>query len=261
MEMPEALKITIITVCKNSEMFLQETIQSVIRQTYKNIQYIVVDGLSTDGTVTIIKQHASFINCWLSEADNGMYDAINKGLQLATGDYILILNSDDVLAGANTIKEVAGIMAKERLAYYHGDMIKLKQGLHKTVKLFKVSFKELLLSTHCTFAPHPCFFISAGLNLALGGYNTGYKFASDYDYILRALATPGSKGAHIGAAVTRFRLHENSITASGKIDKERKKILLEHGYFKHPYLSRRIFYYKLWIYYKIINLGQTFKAG
>lgn len=260
MEMPEALKITIITVCKNSEMFLQETIQSVISQTYKNIQYIVVDGLSTDGTLGIIKQHASFINRWISEADNGMYDAINKGLKLATGDYILILNSDDVLAANNTIKQVADIISKQRLDYYHGDMIKSKQGLHKLVKLFKVSFKELLLSTHCTFAPHPCFFISAKLNQALGGYNAEFKYASDYDYILRALAAPGSKGAHIGVAVTRFRLHENSITASGKIDSERKKILLEHGYFKQPYLSRRFFYYKLWIYYKMINLGQHFKA-
>lgn len=261
MEISEALKITIITVCKNSERFLDETIKSVINQTYQNIQYIVIDGNSTDGTLEIIKEYSSNIDNWFSEVDDGMYYAINKGLQIATGDYILILNSDDVLATSDTIKNVVDLINIEKLDYYHGNMIKSREGKYKKVKLFSVTFKRLLLSTHSTFAPHPCFFISTKHNKALGGYDQQYKYASDYDYILRALATKSSKGKHLNLYISKFRIHSDSISASGKIDAERKKILVNHGYYQHPYLIRLFFYYTLWIYYKIINLGQSYKAG
>lgn len=258
MKSAEILKITIITVCKNSAQFLEETITSVISQSYPNIQYIVIDGNSTDATPGIIHKYASNIDAWLSENDSGMYDAINKGLKLATGDYILVLNSDDVLAGNDTIGEVAKYIGKEKLDYYYGNIIKFKDGRHKRVKLFDVTYKQLLLSTHGTFAPHPCLLVSNDLNSVLGGYSLQYKYASDYDYILRALAVKGSRGKYINIDITRFRIHANSITASGKIDGERKKILLQHGYLQYPYLSRMSVYYTLWIYYKIINLGRSY---
>lgn len=261
MRISEGLKITIITVCKNSGLFLEETINSVIKQTYPNIQYIIIDGNSSDNTVDIIQQYACKIDIWLSEDDAGMYDAINKGLQLATGDYILILNSDDVLVNDGIIKEVADTIRKEKLDYYYGDIIKTKDGRHKKVNLFHVTARQLLMSTHGTFAPHPCFFISARLNKALNGYNTSYKFASDYDYILRALSTKGSKGKHINLYVSKFRVHQNSITASGKIDSEREKILQQFGYYQLPFISRMWHYYTLWIYYKIKNIGEKYKAG
>jgi glycosyltransferase involved in cell wall biosynthesis len=259
--MTKSLKITIITVCKNSELFLSETIESVINQTYPNIQYIVIDGKSTDATLDIIKQYSKNIDIWFSEADGGMYYAINKGLQLATGDYILILNSDDVLITNDTIKNVVDRIGSKNLDYYYGNIIKSKDGKYKKVRLFPVTFKQLLLSTHCTFVHHSCFFISAKFNQVLGGYNQQYKYASDYDYILRALATKGSKGKYIDLYISKFRIHDNSISASGKIDEERKKILGQHGYYQRPYLIRLFFYYTLWIYYKIINLGQSYKAG
>lgn len=255
------LRITIITVCKNSGLFLSETINSVLNQTYRDIQYIIVDGNSTDDTLNIIKQYSAGIAAWISEDDEGMYDAINKGLKLATGDYILILNSDDVLFANNTIEDVVSEMAKGRLDYYYGSMIKLMDGKSKRVKLFNVNFKQLLLSTHGTFAPHPCFFISTELNKKLGGYSLTYKYASDYDYILRALSSHGVRGGHVDLFITKFRIHNNSITASGKIDEERKDILLQHGYYKEPYLIRLCAYYSLWIYYKIINLKQSYKVG
>ena len=255
------LIITIITVCKNSEQYLTETIESVLNQTYPKIQYIIIDGNSTDKTQDIIKHYSRDIDIYFSEPDTGMYDAINKGLKLATGDYILILNSDDVLATNTTIENAVNIISREHLDFYHGDMIKLKDGKNKGVKLFPVTFKQLLLSTHCTFAPHPCFFISSSLNKKLRGYNLEYKYASDYDYILRALASKGSKGKHLDLYISKFRIHDNSISASGKIDEERKKILVQHGYYQQPYIIRMSFYFTLWIYYKIINLGQNYKAG
>ena len=259
MKKAEDLKITIITVCKNSELFLNETIKSVINQTYQNIQYIVIDGNSTDTTLDIIKSHSEKIDLWISEEDDGMYDAINKGLKLSVGNYILILNSDDRLVNDETIKNVVDQINKERLDYYYGNMIKSKSGKNKKVALFPVTFKQLLLSTHGTFVPHPCFLISAELNNALKGYDQQYKYAADYDYILRALSTADSKGKHLDVYISIFRIHENSITASGKINEERKKIILRHGYFQYSYFRRWSSYYLIWIYYKLINLGKRYK--
>lgn len=255
------LKISIITVCKNSERYLQATIASVQEQTYNDIEYIIVDGISTDDTPQIIKHNMHAVDVFISEADSGMYDAINKGLKAAKGDYILILNSDDVLASKTVIAEVVEQIKKNRLDYYYGNIIKLTNAQCKNVKLFNVSHKELLLSTHGTFVPHPCFFISKKLNKALGGYHLEHRYASDYDYILRALKSKNVKGAYLNNYITKFRIHENSITASGKIDAERKEILRKHGYHKYSYLKRLYYYYRLWVYYKIINLGHSYKAA
>ncbi|MGN6804085.1 MAG: glycosyltransferase family 2 protein [Ginsengibacter sp.] len=252
------LKVSIITVCKNSEQFLASTIESVINQTCKNIEYIIIDGASTDSTCDIIKKYESKISYWLSEPDEGMYHAINKGLAIATGDYILILNSDDMLAANETIAQVSKFIDLSKADYYHGNMIKLNEAGFKKVKLFPVKFKELLLSTHGTFVPHPCFFISKQLNSVLGGYDLKYKYASDYDYILRALSK-GNKGKYLDIYISTFRMHAASITASGKIDLERKKILKQNGYNRYSLITRLYFYYSLWIYYKIINLGHGYK--
>lgn len=252
------IKITIITVCKNSGQFLEETIESVLNQDYQNIEYIIIDGHSNDNTLAIIKKYATNIAQWISEEDKGMYDAINKGLQLASGEYILILNSDDVLVNREVIKNVAAKISHKKLDYYYGNMVKRKDGETKKVKLFSVSYKQLLYSTHGTFVQHPCFFISSKLNSKLDGYKLTYKYASDYDYILRALNHTDSKGAHVNIYTTAFRIHGNSITASGKIDVERKDILKEHGYYQLPYINRMFYYYSLWAFYKIINAGNYY---
>lgn len=252
-------KITIITVCRNSEKFLEETIKGVINQTYPNIEYIIIDGASSDSTLEIIKRYSFGIHLWLSETDDSMYAAINKGLRLATGDYILILNSDDLLANNNTIEKAVNLIDKHNPDYFYGNLLKFKDGKIKKVKLFPVTFKQLLLSTHGTFVPHPCFFISQRLNKQLNGYELKYKYASDYDYILKALATKGNTGKYINIDISKFRIHDNSITAGGKINTERKTILREHGFYQYSFFSRLFFYYTLWIYYKIINIGNRYQ--
>lgn len=247
-------KISIITVCRNSERFLEETIQSVISQTYPNIEYTIIDGKSTDATIDIIKKHASHISYWISEEDKSMYDAINKGLSIATGDYILILNSDDKLVDELVVEKMVKEISKEKLDYYYGNIIKFRNNKLIPTRLFKVNYKQLLYSTHGNLAHHPCFFISKKLNQQLQGYDLQYKYASDYDYILRALNTKDARGKHVSIFVTIFRYHENSITGSGKIDSERKAILSKNGYFQLPKLKRIINFYVLWGYYKMINL-------
>ena len=248
-----SIKISIITVSKNSSHFIEETILSVLNQTYGNIEFILIDGASQDGTIDIIKQYAHKITYWISEPDRGMYDAINKGLAIASGDYILILNSDDLLANNIVIEQAVKRIEVERLDWYYGNLIKIKEGKTTNVKVFNVNYKEFLFATHGTFVPHPCFFISSNLNSKLKGYQTKYKFASDYDYILRALKTENAKGKHLDVFITKFRIHEDSITAKGLIEKDRIQILSDHNYYQEPKIKRLYYYYKLWMYYKLIN--------
>lgn len=248
------ITVSIITTTKNSEKYLQETVLSVINQTYTHIEYIIIDGASNDNTVNIIKSNQNKITYWESEPDNGMYEAINKGLNVATGDYILILNSDDALADKYVIESVVNEIQKKRLDYYYGNIIKWKNGVDIKRCLFNVNYEQLLYSTHGTFAPHPCFFISNKLNTLLGGYNTKFKYASDYDYILKALQI--GSGKHLNLYITKFRIHNNSITSSGKIENERLEILNLHNYYKRSKIKRYFYYYFLWIYYKIINMKQ-----
>lgn len=252
--------ISIITVSKNSERYIEETIRSVINQTYPLIEYIVVDGASEDNTLQIIKKYADRIATFISEPDEGMYDAINKALMLSTGDYILIVNSDDALNADDTISEVVMRMGNRKHDYYYGNILKVRDGQSRFVRVFDVNYKWLLYSTHSTFVPHPCLFVSAKLNNKLGGYNTKYKYASDFDYILRALNTATNKGKHLNVVVSRFRVHDQSISASGKITPERIKVLEQHGYYRIPAFIRRISYLSIWIFYKIINIGNRYRA-
>lgn len=255
-----SIKISIITVCKNRAKYLPETINSVIQQSYMNIEYIIIDGGSTDGTIKIIKNNAEHIDFWISESDKGMYFAINKGLAVATGDYILILNSDDVLANNMVIYNVVEEIKKDKLDYYHGSIINLKQGKEKRKRLFSVDFKKLLLSRHGTFVSHPCFFISRKLNETLGGYNLVFKYASDFDYILRALKQ-SKKGRHLNIFITKFRIHNETISSAGLINIDRYEILKRHGYYDYSYIFRKLSFVVLWTYYKLINIQIKNESG
>jgi hypothetical protein len=141
-------------------------------------------------------------------------------------------------------------------------MVKFIGNKYRKVRLLPVTFNQLLLSTHCTFIHHSSFFISSKLNEILKGYDSSYKNVSDYDYILRALHTAKNKGKYLKVFVSKFRLHEKStyITAEKRIQEERQKILTKYGYFKQPYLKRIFFYYTFWIYYKMINMGNSYKS-
>lgn len=252
------VKITIVTVCKNSEKYIEETINSVLNQSYPNIEYIIVDGESTDGTINIIKKYEARITKWVSEADGSMYEAINKALLMATGTYAMVLNSDDVLADKNVISKVAAEINKKNLDYYYGNIIKRKNDKEKKTRMFTVNYLMLLLSKHAGFIPHPCLFISLKTHHAIGGYNTKFKYSSDFDYILRMLKLKGVTGKHVSVYTTKFRMHDESITASGKLIADGRAVLEEHNYFSISPVIRFLGYYPQWIFYKIINLNHSY---
>ena len=114
----DQLFISIVTVVYNGEKFLEKTIQSVINQTYKNIEYIIIDGNSTDTTIDIIKKYENQISYWVSEPDSGIYDAMNKGAKIATGDFINFLNADDILLGNLAIENIVKSITEKYYLYY-----------------------------------------------------------------------------------------------------------------------------------------------
>ncbi|MFC3812350.1 glycosyltransferase family 2 protein [Lacihabitans lacunae] len=245
------MKISIITVVYNGERYIKDTIESVVNQTYNNIEYIVIDGKSSDSTLSIINQYKANISNVISEKDKSMYDAINKGLKIATGDFVLILNSDDFLVNCYVISEIVNLIQKNLgFEFYYGNLSILKGNTVSKRNTFQCSYSEILHSRHGTFIPHPALFISKKI-AQKHIYNLKYLYASDFDYILNLAKTYESKFLQI--TVTVFRSHSESITSSGKINNERKLILKSNDLYKTNFIVRSFLFIRIWLYYKLIQ--------
>ncbi|WP_216069141.1 glycosyltransferase family 2 protein [Acinetobacter ursingii] len=183
MEECEKLKITIITVCYNSSATIEQTFKSVQDQSYENIEYIVVDGNSTDGTVEIINRYQNIITQWISEPDDGLYDAMNKGIALATGDYIGIINSDDIFFDSEVVGRIANYLKNKNIDACVGDVVQSK---HNSV-LRKISSKNWnpIQLKNGFMTPHPALFIKRSILNTYDLYRTDFKIGADYELIVR----------------------------------------------------------------------------
>ena len=185
--MEKNYKISIITVTKNSEKFLEDCILSVHNQSYKNYEHIIIDGNSTDNTVNIIKKHEEKIAYWMSESDEGLYDAMNKGIKKSTGDIIGILNSDDIYYD-QALKIVNDYFNKKKnLDFLFGSVYKYKLMHGYNPRKIKWSFG--FYTTHSVG-----FFIKRESQLKVGFYNLKYKNSSDYDLFYRMILKFKMKG-------------------------------------------------------------------
>jgi glycosyltransferase len=182
------MKVSLITVTYNSARFLQNAIQSVCHQDYPHIEYIVVDGGSTDDTLSIIEQNSGCITKWISEKDNGMYDAINKGMKMATGDVIGILNSDDMLASKDVISKIVACFKEQQVDSIFGDLLYVDaEETDKIHRFWKgMPYKRSLFNTGWMPA-HPTFYVRKEVVDQLGGYQPHYFSASDFELMTRYL--------------------------------------------------------------------------
>lgn len=180
--------ISIITVVFNNVSHIQKTLNSIYSQKYKNYEIIIIDGGSTDGTLEIIKKNKKKISKWVSEKDKGIYDAFNKGMQLAEGDYIGFVNSDDILL-PNALK----ILKKYINLYPDVDFffgaVKKHWGVLHGYRPWKIKFSWGFYSSHSTG-----FFIKLNSAKKVGNYNLKYKYSSDYDYFYRMIVKKKLKG-------------------------------------------------------------------
>ena len=181
------MKVSIITVCLNSEKTIENTIQSVLFQSYKNIEYIVIDGNSTDNTKSILGKYADFITTLVSEPDKGLYDAMNKGLKLATGDVIGILNSDDLYKDLFVVEKVMKQFDEQVDAVY-GDIVYVdKNDITRIVRYWHSGLFKRYKMKFGWMPPHPAFFVRRKIYERYGEFNTTFKNSADYELMLRLI--------------------------------------------------------------------------
>ena len=179
---------TILTVVLNNERYLEQTIKSVLKQSFKDYEYIVIDGGSSDKSLDIIKKYQNKINYWVSEKDKGIYDAFNKGMSLAQGQFIGIINSDDIYR-TNTLKIISKYIKKNNKIDFIFGSVKKHWGVLHGYKPRKIHYSWGFYSSHSTG-----FFLSLKAAKKVGLYNLKYKYHADYDYFYRLIVGHKMKG-------------------------------------------------------------------
>ncbi len=200
------MKISIITVTYNSARTLAATLQSVATQDYGNIEHIIIDGGSKDDTLDIVARHGRHVARRLSEADKGIYDAMNKGMALATGDFVGFLNSDDVLASDRSVSKLAQAAADADVVY--GDLEYVSENdLRCVVRRWQSGAYDQKRLAFGWMPPHPTFYIRCSLMQEVGKFDVSMRIAADYEYILRCLTSrPSLRVGYVDDVLVRMRL-------------------------------------------------------
>jgi glycosyltransferase involved in cell wall biosynthesis len=200
------MKVSIITIAYNSEATIEATIRSVISQSYPNIEYIIIDGKSKDSTLSIIEKYTSQISRVVSEPDKGIYDAMNKGVRMATGDIIGILNSDDFYADSDVIKNVVSLFESTKCDATYADLVYVNRLDEQKILRTWISGDY----RHGAFLkgwmpPHPTFFVKADVYKRFGQYSTELRSSADYEFMLRVLHKQQIKVAYLNRVITKMR--------------------------------------------------------
>jgi glycosyltransferase len=190
----KSMKISIITSVYNNRETIRDAIESVLSQTYDNIEYIIVDGGSNDGTFEIVQSYGDRITKFVSERDRGIYDGLNKGVSLATGDVIAFLHSDDLYASDDIIALVAKEFEKGDLDGVYGDLVYTpKNDTSKVLRYWKSKDFETGLLKKGWMPAHPTLFLKRSVYEKFGAFDLSFKIAADYDFMLRVL----NGGVHV----------------------------------------------------------------
>ncbi|MGC4023575.1 MAG: glycosyltransferase family 2 protein [Cyclobacteriaceae bacterium] len=200
------MKISLITVSFNSAATIQDTIQSVRSQNYKDIEYIIVDGNSKDRTVDIIKANESVITKWVSEPDKGIYDAMNKALKMVTGEVVGILNSDDFYSNETIISQVAEVFNDSSVDAVFGDLVFVDpDNLKKVLRTYSSARWNPKKFAWGFMPAHPTFFVKRKHYEAFGLFKTDYKIAADYELLIRFLYVHHLKYKYLPLTMVKMR--------------------------------------------------------
>ena len=240
MLIPIFLKISIITVTYNSERYLEECIRSVVNQTHPDIEHIIVDGGSTDRTLNIIQDHRGHLAQWISEKDEGMYDALNKGMAMATGDVIGILNSDDIFASRDVVASIVENFTAHRVDSIYGDLVYVHpENTQHVMRIWKGFNYKRSKFAYGWMPAHPTFYIRRELVKKLGGYETHYFTASDFEFMARYLYKNRISSHYIPKFLVKMRAggqSNNSIKSRLRANR-RDYLAMKRNGFKFPLIS------------------------
>lgn len=239
-------QISIITVVFNGSSLIERTIKSVLVQTYSHVEYIIIDGASTDGTLTVIEKYRSKIHTLISEKDNGIYDAMNKGLSVATGDYVLFLNAGDELYSDSTIKEVFASSPDADVYYGNTAVVDEQRNVLGDRRLTPPSTLTWKSFKFGMSVSHQSFIAKRSL---CGTYSLDYRLGSDIDWIITILKK-AKKIVYTKTYISKFL--EGGITSNKRTLawKERFDVLSKHyGFFQnlgnHLYIGTRFLIHKI----------------
>ena len=201
------MKVSIITVCYNSENTIESCIRSVLEQDYKNVEYIIVDGKSIDNTISIVEKYTGRVSKFISEKDDGMYFAINKGLKLASGDVIGILNSDDFFYDDTIVSKIVSEFQSKQVDAVYGDLQYVsKIDVTKVIRNWKSKSYNSKLFLRGWMPPHPTFFVRRHLYEKFGLFNTLFSISADYELMLRFLYRNKISSSYIPEILVKMRV-------------------------------------------------------
>jgi glycosyltransferase involved in cell wall biosynthesis len=200
------MKISIITATYNSAATVRDTLESIAQQTYTNIEHIIVDGLSKDNTLAIVNEYPHVAKV-VSEKDKGIYDAMNKGVALATGDIVAILNSDDFYYNNEVIEQVMNCFAQHQTDAVYGDLVYVNaENTDKITRNWKAGSYSRKQFLYGWMPPHPSFFVHKNMYEKYGNFNLSLRSAADYEFMLRLLYKHQASVAYLPTTIVKMRV-------------------------------------------------------
>jgi glycosyltransferase involved in cell wall biosynthesis len=211
------MKVSIITISFNSADTIEDTIKSVISQDYHDLEYIIVDGGSTDNTLNIIEKYREKIHKFISEKDKGIYDAMNKGVEMASGALIGILNSDDIYADEHVISDVMSTLGQADAVY--ADLVYVKRdNVNEIVRYWKAGKLKPNSFHRGWMPPHPTFFLRKKCYDQFGNYNLSLRSAADYELMLRMIVKNGISVHYLPRIITKMRIGgQSNVTLKNRL--------------------------------------------
>jgi glycosyltransferase involved in cell wall biosynthesis len=202
------LKISIITITYNSAKTVEDTIKSVISQDYPDIEYIIVDGKSKDNTLEIVNRYSQHISNLVSERDKGLYDALNKGIKMATGDVVGMLHSDDLYADNTVISKIAAhFKSNPKVQGVYADLVFVdRDNVSKVTRTWKAGKYEHGAFLKGWMPPHPTFFVRLDVYQQYGGFNTALKLSADYELMLRLIHKNNIRISYLPETIVKMRM-------------------------------------------------------
>lgn len=201
-----SLHISVITAVYNRATTLERALRSVHNQSWKNLEHVVIDGGSTDGSLEVLHRHHAGIATLVSEPDRGLYDALNKGVRAATGDVIGFMHADDEFATPEALARIAQAFEDPAVGAVYGDLVYVrKNDVSRVVRYWRAGDYQRDKLAHGWMPPHPTFYLRRHLYAQVGGFDTGYRIAADYDHMLRVLWRAGIHAAYVPEVLVRMR--------------------------------------------------------
>lgn len=240
-----APRITVVTVCRNSESTIRSTLESVAGQTYRNVEHIVVDGCSTDNTLAIVRGWTGHRLKLVTETDDGIYHAMNKGLALSTGDVVGFINSDDVYADSTVLEQIAVVFQDQSVETCYADLVYVKRdNLDSVVRYWKSMDLQQGAFARGWCPPHPTFYARRSVYQRLGDFDQSYRFSADADLMIRFLEKGGVTAIYKPRVWVKMRVggHTNYL---GNFIRQNREILDSLSRHDIPASTPRFFVSKL----------------